>query len=136
MEEVTLLLGQLTLTVRGHLAKQGRDGDGDKPDDNKEPETPRKGGAPTREPEPEGEDWRYYCVTANPHAPDSVAIWYGPHPRCWNRLRGNLRGARLAGSGASLSRHATLQEAKQRWAAAWHSGMPGTAARPPLIQVA
>lgn len=137
MEEVTLLLGGLTLAVRGRLSRPGEEGDQGKKGEKPPPEPPRGGDdvAPS-EPEPETCDIRFYCVSANPHSPESVGIWFGPHPRTWNRIRGHLRGGRLAGSGATLSRHPSLEEARRRWAAGWHAGMAGSAALPPMFHVA
>ena len=139
MEEVTLLLGNLTISVRGSLVGggQSRPGKGSDPTPPWEGEDPaKKRSAATTEPEEESEALRCYTVTANPHDPTSLGIWCGPHPQCWRQLSNRLRGGQLFGSGATVHRHRSQQEAKERWLRTWHPRMPGTQTAPPTFRVA
>lgn len=60
-------------------------------------------------------DTRYYIVLSNPYRPSTEGCWYGPAAFTWRALEKQLRGERLAGSGARLRRVKDLQEARELW---------------------
>ena len=75
-------------------------------------DTPTPAASSAKKPE---RDLRLYLVTQNDHNEDLLGLHVGSGSAAWYQLERQLRGGRLAGSGARLRRFKTVKEAQQAW---------------------
>jgi hypothetical protein len=71
--------------------------------------------ARTQPPSTPAGETRYYCVFHNPFRLASEGIWIGTAPAVWREIEAELKGQKLAGSGAYLRRAQSEREAREMW---------------------
>jgi hypothetical protein len=78
--------------------------------------------ARTQPPSTPAGETRYYCVFQNPFRPTSAGIWLGTAPAVWSEIEAELKGQKLAGSGAYLRRAPSEKEAQEMWEQEFRQG--------------